>query len=88
MPASSPLTERLPTALLSKADAARFLAVSLRTIERLISEGKIRARRYGARVLVETDSCQAWRASLPLVTGPRPLVHLIEGKRKKHAVQS
>jgi excisionase family DNA binding protein len=42
------------TILASRKDAARALGISIRTLDTLILQGELRARRVGRRVLVET----------------------------------
>jgi excisionase family DNA binding protein len=59
------------TVAMSPADAAHFLGLSKRSVERLVSSGVIRARRSGSRTLIESENCRAYLASLPAVAGPR-----------------
>ena len=54
-------------------EAARLLAVSRRTISRLIRARKLVARKHGKRTLVDVESVKAFYASLPPITGPRLL---------------
>jgi len=57
----------------SPRDAAEFLAVSRRTISRLIRSKKITARKAGKRTLVDVESLKAFYATLPQITEPRLL---------------
>jgi len=57
----------------SPRDAAKFLAVSRRTISRLIRSKKITARKAGKRTLVDVESLKAFYATLPQITAPRLL---------------
>ena len=57
----------------SPRDAAKFLAVSRRTISRLIRSKKITARKAGKRTLVDVESLKAFYATLPQITEPRLL---------------
>jgi excisionase family DNA binding protein len=50
---------------LPPADAARFLAVSRRTLSRLIADRKVVARRCGRRTLVDRASLETYYESLP-----------------------
>ncbi|HVU43786.1 MAG TPA: helix-turn-helix domain-containing protein [Xanthobacteraceae bacterium] len=54
-------------------EAARLLAVSRRTVSRLIREHKLVARKLGKRTLVDVESVKAFYAGLPAITGPRLL---------------
>jgi excisionase family DNA binding protein len=54
-------------------EAARLLAVSRRTVSRLIRRGKLVAKKDGKRTLVDYDSIKAHYASLPPITAPRLL---------------
>lgn len=58
---------------LSPRDAAAFLAVSKRTLTRLIADKKIEARKSGPRTLVTVASLKAYFESLPKITRPAPL---------------
>jgi excisionase family DNA binding protein len=52
--------ERVPEALaMSKADAARMLGVSLRTVDRLIALKHLPVRRLGRRVLIPRNGLQS-----------------------------
>jgi excisionase family DNA binding protein len=53
---------------LSPAKAAAYLAMSKRTLSRLIRSGKIDARKAGPRTLVDVASLKAYYASLPKKT--------------------
>jgi excisionase family DNA binding protein len=54
-------------------EAARLLAVSRRTVSRLIRQHKLIARKLGKRTLVDYDSVRAYYSTLPEITGPRLL---------------
>jgi excisionase family DNA binding protein len=58
---------------LSPRDAAAFLAVSKRTLTRLIADKKIEARKSGPRTLVDMASLKAYFESLPKITRPASL---------------
>ncbi len=58
----------------SPRDAATMLAVSRRTVSRLISSRKLVARKHGTRTLVDVESVKAFYAALPLKTDHAPLV--------------
>ena len=59
-----------PNALsVSPEDAARFLSVHRRTVDRLIADGILKARKAGRRVLVDMASIRAYYESLPLIGG-------------------
>lgn len=51
------------TILRSRRDAARALGISIRTLDNLIIEGKLRARRIGRRVLLETKELERFARS-------------------------
>jgi excisionase family DNA binding protein len=59
---------------LSPREAAAYLAVSKRTLSRLIRSKKIAARKHGPRTLVDVASLKAFYDSLPLKTDPAPIV--------------
>jgi excisionase family DNA binding protein len=59
---------------LSPRDAAAFIAVSKRTLSRLIRSKTIAARKAGPRTLVDVASLKAYYQSLPLKTDHAPLV--------------
>jgi hypothetical protein len=59
------VTELQPLALAPIA-AARFLSLSKRSLSRLIADGKIIARKDGARTLVDVESLKAYYANLPV----------------------
>ena len=46
------------TILASRRDAARALGISVRTLDSLILQGELRARRIGRRVLVEKSELE------------------------------
>lgn len=53
--------------------AAEVLGVSRRHVSRLVSAGKIAARKDGKSTLIDAASCRDYYESLPAVTGPAPL---------------
>jgi excisionase family DNA binding protein len=59
------VTELQPLAL-APITAARFLSISKRSLSRLIADGKIIARKDGARTLVDVESLKAYYANLPV----------------------
>jgi excisionase family DNA binding protein len=59
---------------LSPRDAAAMLAVSKRTVSRLIRTNKITARKHGKRTLVDVESVKAFYSGLPLKATHMPLV--------------
>jgi len=67
---------------LSPAAAARYLSISKRSLSRLITDGKIVARKAGPRTLVDVASLKAYYASLPKKTDHLPIVF----GRRAHAV--
>jgi excisionase family DNA binding protein len=73
----------METLALSPRDAAVFLAVSKRTLTRLIADKKIEARKSGPRTLVDVASLKAYYASLPKITRPAPLYCSIPVPAKK-----
>jgi excisionase family DNA binding protein len=56
---------RRPPPALSRQDAARMLGLSLRSIDRLIHSGKLKARRVGRRVFLSPDALERFLAALP-----------------------
>jgi excisionase family DNA binding protein len=62
------------------ADAAAVLGLSRRTLTRLIAEGRVVARRAGARTLIDAASVKTYFESLPAIDGPRPVGSLKPGK--------
>jgi excisionase family DNA binding protein len=56
----------LPPLALAPIAAARFLSLSKRSLSRLIADGKITARKDGARTLVDVESLKAYYANLPI----------------------
>lgn len=46
--------------LVGKADAARLLSVSVRTLEMLVATDQLTVRRIGRRTLVSVDSLRAY----------------------------
>jgi excisionase family DNA binding protein len=71
----------------SPRDAAKFLAVSRRTISRLIRSKKITARKAGKRTLVDVASLRSFYATLPAISAPRSLfgerAH-VRPKKRRH----
>jgi hypothetical protein len=51
-----------------------MLAVSRRTVSRLIREHKLVARKHGPRTLVDVESVKAFYAGLPVKSDHAPLV--------------
>ncbi len=75
---------------LSPREAAAYLAVSKRTLSRLIRSNKIAARKAGPRTLVDVASLKAYYQSLPLKTDQAPLVfgeraHIRPPPHRKHS---
>ena len=68
------MLDTIPTLALSPADAAMCLAVSRRTLARLIAARKIVCRRTAGRLLIDAASLRAYYESLP--TGPLPPVRV------------
>jgi excisionase family DNA binding protein len=73
---------------LSPREAAKCLAVSKRTISRLITARKIVARKVGSRTLVDVASLKGYYQSLRLTTDHQPLVfgrraHVVLSPRQK-----
>ena len=50
-------------------EAARFLSVHRRTVDRLIADRILKARKAGRRVLVDMASIRAYYESLPVIGG-------------------
>jgi excisionase family DNA binding protein len=73
MPATATVIELEPLAL-PPAEAARYLSISKRSLSRLIADGKIAARKHGARTLVDVGSLNAYYASLPEKADHAPIV--------------
>ena len=73
MPAIATVIELEPLALAPEA-AARYLAISKRSLSRLIADGKIVARKQGPRTLVDVASLKAFYASLAKKTDHAPIV--------------
>jgi excisionase family DNA binding protein len=59
---------------ISPRDAATMLAVSKRTVSRLIRTRKLVARKHGKRTLVDVESVKAFYAGLPVKADHAPLV--------------
>jgi excisionase family DNA binding protein len=51
----------------SPEEAARLLSFNRRTIDRLIADRTLRARKAGRRVLVDMASIRAYHESLPVI---------------------
>jgi excisionase family DNA binding protein len=66
-------------------EAAAYLAVSKRTVSRLIRSKKIAARKYGPRTLVDVASLKSFYEALPLKTDHAPLVfvHPVTGRHHR-----
>jgi excisionase family DNA binding protein len=73
----------METLALSPRDAAAYLAVSKRTLTRLIADKRIEARKSGPRTLVSVASLKAYFESLPKITRPAPLYCAIAKVRPK-----
>lgn len=73
MPVIARVIDLEPLAL-APAEAAGYLSISKRSLSRLISEGKIEARKQGPRTLVDVASLKAYYASLPKKTDHAPIV--------------
>ena len=58
----------------SPREAASLLAISKRTVSRLIRSRKLVARKVGKRTLVDVESIKAYYEALPLKTDHAPLV--------------
>lgn len=70
---------------LSPREAAAYLAISKRTLSRLIRSKKIAARKAGLRTLVDVASLKAYYESLPLKADHAPIVfvHPITDRRRR-----
>jgi len=72
-------------------EAARVLALSKRTVSRLIRSRKLVARKHGKRTLVDVESIKAFYATLPQITEPRLLfgerAHVRPRSRPRRAVR-
>ena len=66
----------------SPREAARLLAVSRRTVSRLIRTHKLVARKHGKRTLVDVESVKAFYAGLPIKQTSSPLVFGRRAKRQ------
>jgi len=75
---------------LSPRKAAAYLAVSKRTLSRLIRANKIAARKAGLRTLVDVASLKSYYESLPLKTDHAPIVfvHPVTARRHRPRRQS
>jgi excisionase family DNA binding protein len=58
----------------SPREAASLLAISKRTVSRLIRSRKLVARKVGKRTLVDVESVKAFYAGLPVKADHAPLV--------------
>jgi len=72
MPTVAQLREVEPLAL-APAAAARTIAISKRSLSRLIADGKIIARKDGTRTLVDFESLKAYYRNLPFKAESEPL---------------
>jgi excisionase family DNA binding protein len=59
----------------SVTDAAKYLSISKRALSILIVEGKISARKFGKRTLVDLASARAYFESLPIKTNTGPIAN-------------
>ena len=66
----------------SPREAARLLAVSRRTVSRLILARKLVARKHGKRTLVDVESVKAFYAALPIKQTSSPIVFGRRAKRQ------
>jgi excisionase family DNA binding protein len=66
----------------SPREAARILAISKRTVSRLIGLRKLVARKVGKRTLVDVESVKAFYAGLPIKADSTPLVFGRRAKRQ------
>ena len=75
----------------SPREAASLLAISKRTVSRLIRSRKLVARKVGMRTLVDAESVKAFYATLPQITAPRLLfgerAHVRPRSRPRRAVR-
>ena len=69
----------------SPRDAATMLAVSRRTISRLIRTHKLVARKHGKRTLVDVEFVKAFYAGLPVKADHAPIVFGRRAKRQLRA---
>jgi excisionase family DNA binding protein len=69
----------------SPREAARLLAVSRRTVSRLIRSHKLVVRKNGKRTLVDYESVKAFYAGLPVKADYAPLVFGRRAKRQLRA---
>lgn len=56
--------------LLSRKQAAAFLSISLRSIDYLIGQGRLKTRRVGGRVLIPRHECERFASQ----DNPKPIV--------------
>jgi excisionase family DNA binding protein len=68
----------------SPRDAADMLAISKRTVSRLIRARKLIARKHGKRTLVDVESVKAFYASLPIKQTSSPIIF---GRRAKRQLE-
>jgi excisionase family DNA binding protein len=68
----------------SPREAADMLAISKRSVSRLIRARKLIARKHGKRTLVDVESVKAFYASLPIKETSSPIVF---GRRAKHQLK-
>lgn len=70
---------------ISPREAADMLAISKRTVSRLIRARKLVARKHGKRTLVDVESVKAFYASLPIKATSSPIVF---GRRAKRQLEA
>jgi excisionase family DNA binding protein len=68
----------------SPREAADILALSKRTVSRLIRARKLIARKHGKRTLVDVESVKAFYASLPIKQTSSPIIF---GRRAKRQLE-
>jgi excisionase family DNA binding protein len=68
---------------MSPAEAATALAVSRRTLTRLIRDGKITARKCNRRTLIDAASLRRYFEGLPPIDGPAPLFPPRNARRRR-----
>jgi excisionase family DNA binding protein len=62
------MTDVLNPYAVSVADAAKYLSISKRALSILVVEGKVSARKFGKRTLVDLASVRSYFESLPFKT--------------------
>lgn len=58
-------TDRPPPLAIPRKEVARVLGLSLSTVDRAIGRGDLKAKKYGARVLVPVAEVERFEASIP-----------------------